>query len=73
MENEEKKTTQQPLAEEELDGVSGGNGSNTKTQTAVCSACNQIVLIAAPQLPSFGRCPRCGKEAYFNPIGYKFG
>ena len=71
MSEEKKLNEEKALSEEELNTVAGG-ASTPKTQTGVCSVCNEIVIITASRLPTFGRCPRCGKEAIFNQVGYKF-
>ena len=70
--NEDKKINEdKALPDETLEGVAGGAGAPS-LQAAKCSVCHEIVMVQATYLPSFGRCPKCQKEAYFSEIGYNF-
>ncbi len=70
--NEDKKINEdKALPDETLEGVAGGAGA-LSLQAAKCSVCHEIVMVQAAYLPSFGRCPKCQKEAYFSEIGYNF-
>ena len=72
MNGDENRNAPKELADDELDAVAGGFNISTKQMTAVCSVCGAVVTVEAIRLPTFGRCPSCGKDAYFNAIGYKF-